>query len=35
MKRINDAMLRADSQNDVPHSILITVKASVRSRIFT
>ena len=28
-KRINDAMLRAFSQNDVPHSIMVTVKASV------
>jgi hypothetical protein len=28
-KRINDAMLRADSHNEVPHSIMITVKASV------
>jgi len=28
-KRINDAMLRADNQNEVPHSIMITVKASV------
>ena len=28
-KRINDAMSRADNQNDVPHFILITVKASV------
>ena len=27
-KRINDAMLRADIQNEVPHSILITVKPS-------
>ena len=28
-KRINDAMLRADSQNEVPHSIMVTVKPSV------
>ena len=28
-KRINDAMLRADSQNEVPHSIMVTIKASV------
>ena len=28
-KRINDAVLRTDNQNEVLHSILITVKASV------
>ena len=28
-KRINDAMSRADNENIVPHSILITVKAYV------